>query len=67
MKTCKAIEIIKESIRTHKEWADFFRKYPLCQYDLQYAEIGNIEHHERCIERYDEAIDEIEELLRNQK
>ncbi len=67
MKTCKAIRIIKESRRTHIEWADFFRKNPKCQYELQYAEIGNLKHHEECIERYNEAIKEIEKLLENQK
>ena len=58
----KATEAIQFSRKTHVEWADFFRKHPKCQYDLQYAEIGDLKHHESCIKSYDAVLKSLKDI-----
>ncbi len=58
----KAIEIIRESIVTHTEWAEYFEKNHAMENDPEYKKLGNALFHRKCIKRYNEAIAEIEQL-----
>lgn len=64
----KAIEIIKESKQTHQDWLDYFKKNPNTQKMVKkYKYVGNINHHKRCIRKYNKVITEIEQLQAKNK
>jgi hypothetical protein len=58
----KAIKIIRESIVTHLDWAEYFEKYPNREKQTEYKNIGDAVFHRQCIKNYTEAIDEIADL-----
>lgn len=61
----KAIEIINESIATHKDWAEFLEANP--ESPEQYKHIGNAKFHRDCIRSYETAISEIYYLQESRK
>jgi predicted nucleic acid-binding Zn-ribbon protein len=58
----RAIEIIQESIKTHRDWMHFFMKYPERKDKKEYKYIGDEFFHEKCITDYEKAIKGIEKL-----
>ena len=58
----RAIEIINESIKTHKDWLAYFERNPTSQLFEEYKNLGDIENHKKCIEVYNQAIEEIKQL-----
>ncbi len=63
----KAIKIIRESIKTHIAWAEYFEKYPYQEKKEQYIKIGNAKFHRKCIIDYTLAIREITQLQSENK
>jgi len=59
----KAIEIIQKSIKTHKDWAEFFEANPEQESLVCYKNIGDAKFHRQCIKEYEKAIDEINQLI----
>ena len=59
-----AIEIIQKSLDTHIDWLAYLEANPESLELEAYRNIGNIPHHRQCIRRYNEAITEITETLR---
>jgi len=45
----KAIEIIQKSIKTHKDWAEFFEANPEQESLVCYKNIGDAKFHRQCI------------------
>ncbi len=58
----KAIEIIKESRQTHKEWQAYFEKYPDAENWPEHKKLGGAEFNKKCVKDYTQAITEIERL-----
>ena len=58
----KAIDIINESIETHRQWAEYFEKNHAMENNPEYKKLGNALFHRNCIRRYNDAIAEIEQL-----
>lgn len=56
----KAIETIEKSKQTHIEWLAFFEKNPVLQGSTEYKHLGDIEHHKKCIEEYNQVISLLE-------
>ena len=63
----KAIEIIKESIKTHIDWAEYFEENHAMENHPEYKKLGNALFHRECIKRYTEAIVEIKQLQEDNK
>ena len=57
-----AIEIIEKSKQTHEDWLAYFKKNPNSLLLEEYKNIGDIDHHKKCIKQYKQAIAEIEQL-----
>lgn len=58
----KVIQIIEESIKTHIDWIVYFKKQSGTKNASQFKYVDNIAYHERCIQGYNKAIEEIKQL-----
>ena len=57
-----AIEIIQNSIRTHKNWAEYFEKCPEKESLPEYHKLGGAKFHRKYIQDYEKAITQIQQL-----
>ncbi len=60
----KAIGIIEECRNTHILWRDFLEAEPSAADDMVRRKdaVGDMQHHERCIEDYDFVLDTLKNL-----
>lgn len=63
----KAIEILEKSKRTHEDWLAFFLRCPDEEKKDEYKHIGDRFHQEKCINNYEKAIKNIEQLQAENK
>lgn len=54
--------IITESKESHSEWLRFFRKHP-GQEQRYKRSAGDIEHHRKCVKKYNKALQALHLLL----
>ena len=57
-----AIEIIESSKKTHENWLDYFVKNPQALAWKEHENVGDIEHHRKCIKDYEQVIKEFKQL-----
>ena len=62
-----AVEILKNSLKTHQEWLAYLEKYPSAEYDEKHKCIGDAKFHRECITGYEQAISEYEQLQAENK
>jgi hypothetical protein len=55
----RAIDHMKKAKTTHEKWIDFLDQNP--EYDSK--QVGNLEHHHKWVDRYDETIEILSSFL----
>jgi len=58
----QAIEIIKNSKKTHEDWLAYFMEFPDQEKTEEYKHLGDRFFHEKCISDYEKVIKKIEQL-----
>jgi len=57
-----AIDIIKKSMATHTDWAEFFEAYPEAEELPDYKKLGGAKFHRETEKEYQQAIEELADL-----
>ena len=58
----KAIEVLRESIRTHEDWRNYFERNPEKQTLSEYKNLGGFDEQKERIKEYQQSILEIQQL-----